>query len=278
VLCTPAAPSCYHVVLSPSCDLPLTSGSWRRSLCSYTHPALAPEGSDARAAALPHFPNLKELRRHLSERLQLHFCPVCLEGRKVSRSDAWRGMLSRHVSCSCYRALPALTSGHFAVWARQKNELQASITLICVVSGPSHCTLLGLCAWHSAWHNMSICIRKTLAEPDQRKGRLLCLQVFISEQVLYTDKELKQHGRAGDVTGALAESGFSGHPSCRFCRRQFYGDTELFVHMHQTHEQCFLCRRARPDKYVYYRNYAELEGGCQDSSWNQQHGTLPFVT
>ena len=59
-------------------------GFWRRSLCSYTHPALAPEGSDASAAtALPRFPNLKELRRHLSERLQLHFCPVCLEGRKV---------------------------------------------------------------------------------------------------------------------------------------------------------------------------------------------------
>ena len=95
---------------------------------------------------------------------------------------------------------------------------------------------------------------------------MLFLQVFISEQVLYTEKELKQHGRAGDVTGALAESGFSGHPSCRFCRRQFYGDTELFVHMHQTHEQCFLCRRARPDKYVYYRNYAELEGVCRPSS------------
>ena len=26
------------------------------------------------------------------------------------------------------------------------------------------------------------------------------------------------------------------------------------------HEQCFLCRRARPDRYVYYRDYAELEG------------------
>ncbi len=110
----------------------------------------------------------------------------------------------------------------------------------------------------------------------QTQGSRVALQVFISEQVLYTDKELKQHGRAGDVTGALAESGFSGHPSCRFCRRQFYGDTELFVHMHQTHEQCFLCRRARPDKYVYYRNYAELEGACRPSSWMQQHAPRPL--
>lgn len=41
----------------------------------------------------------------------------------------------------------------------------------------------------------------------------------------------------------------------------FYGDNELFMHMQQTHEQCFLCRRANPGKYVYFRDYAELEGG-----------------
>lgn len=60
--------------------------------------------------------------------------------------------------------------------------------------------------------------------------------------------------------GPMAEAGFKGHPSCRFCRKPFYGDNELFMHMQQTHEQCFLCRRARPDKFVYYRDYAELEG------------------
>ena len=86
-------------------------------------------------------------------------------------------------------------------------------------------------------------------------------QVFISEQMLYTREEMKQHMKVGDVTGALAESGFSGHPQCRFCRRSFYGDNELFAHMQQNHEQCHLCRRARPDKYVYYRDYAELDGG-----------------
>jgi hypothetical protein len=26
------------------------------------------------------------------------------------------------------------------------------------------------------------------------------------------------------------------------------------------HEQCFLCRRARPERFVYYRDYNELEG------------------
>ena len=55
-------------------------------------------------------------------------------------------------------------------------------------------------------------------------------------------------------------SGFKGHPSCRFCRKACYGDNELFAHMQSAHEVCFLCRRARPDKYIYYRDYAELEG------------------
>jgi E3 ubiquitin-protein ligase ZNF598 len=67
-------------------------------------------------------------------------------------------------------------------------------------------------------------------------------------------------------TGPMAEAGFKGHPSCRFCRKPVYGDNEIFMHMQQTHEQCFLCRRARPDKYVYYRDYAELEGEQKRSS------------
>lgn len=88
-------------------------------------------------------------------------------------------------------------------------------------------------------------------------------QVFVSEQLLYTRPELERHKRTGDTEGPLAESGFRGHAHCRFCRRYFFGDNELFAHMQTEHEHCFLCRRARPDKYVYYRDYAELEGAAQ---------------
>ena len=84
--------------------------------------------------------------------------------------------------------------------------------------------------------------------------------MFVSEQLLYTRADLERHKRTGDTSGPLAESGFRGHAHCRFCRRFFFGDNELFAHMQTGHEQCFLCRRARPDKYVYYRDYAELEG------------------
>ena len=41
------------------------------------------------------------------------------------------------------------------------------------------------------------------------------LQVFISEQILYTRADLGRHMRSGDVEGAMAESGFKGHPQCK---------------------------------------------------------------
>ncbi|CAL8461904.1 g1435 [Coccomyxa elongata] len=90
----------------------------------------------------------------------------------------------------------------------------------------------------------------------------ICLEgrkVFIPEQIAYSKPELERHMRSGDLTGPMAESGFKGHPQCQFCRKRFYGDNELFVHMQSAHEQCFLCRRARPDRYVYYKDYNELE-------------------
>jgi hypothetical protein len=86
------------------------------------------------------------------------------------------------------------------------------------------------------------------------------IQVFIPEQIAYNKADLDRHMRSGDLAGPLAESGFKGHPQCRFCHKRFYGDNELFIHMQSAHEQCFICRRARPDRYIYYRDYNELEG------------------
>ncbi|PNH12741.1 LIM domain and RING finger protein [Tetrabaena socialis] len=90
------------------------------------------------------------------------------------------------------------------------------------------------------------------------KGR----KIFLSEQLLYSKDALRRHQDTGDESGPLAESGFKGHPSCKFCRTRFFDSSELYRHMEGSHEHCFLCRRAAPDKYVYYRHYKELEGGC----------------
>lgn len=86
------------------------------------------------------------------------------------------------------------------------------------------------------------------------------MQVFISEQVLYTKDSLRRHNECGDESGPMAENGFKGHPACKFCRTRFYDANELFRHMEGQHEHCFLCRKAQPDKYVYFRHYKELEG------------------
>ncbi|KXZ52810.1 hypothetical protein GPECTOR_8g196 [Gonium pectorale] len=83
------------------------------------------------------------------------------------------------------------------------------------------------------------------------KGR----KVFVSEQLLYSKEGLRRHQDTGDESGPLAESGFKGHPACKFCRTRFYDSNELYRHMEGSHEHCFLCRRAAPDKYVYYRHY-----------------------
>ncbi|EFJ45378.1 hypothetical protein VOLCADRAFT_105930 [Volvox carteri f. nagariensis] len=87
------------------------------------------------------------------------------------------------------------------------------------------------------------------------KGR----KVFLSEQILYSKDALRRHQETGDESGPMAESGFKGHPLCKFCRTRFYDSNELYRHMEGSHEHCFLCRRAAPDKYVYYRHYKELE-------------------
>jgi hypothetical protein len=56
-----------------------------------------------------------------------------------------------------------------------------------------------------------------------------------------------------------ASQGFKGHPDCRFCKKRYYGENELYQHMHSSHEECFLCRRAAPHRHVYYRDYLDLE-------------------
>lgn len=54
--------------------------------------------------------------------------------------------------------------------------------------------------------------------------------------------------------------------ACRFCNKYFFGENELFLHMQQAHEQCHLCKKAHPDRFVYYKDYNELEGEKCSSS------------
>lgn len=94
----------------------------------------------------------------------------------------------------------------------------------------------------------------------------ICLEgrkVFVSEQVLYTKAELEKHcsvgGAAVDQSNDLGMSGFKGHPLCHFCNKRFFSEAELFTHMQREHETCHICQRANPSKFVYYRDYSEVE-------------------
>jgi regulator of replication initiation timing len=43
-------------------------------------------------------------------------------------------------------------------------------------------------------------------------------------------------GKVKDIEGGI-------HPLCEFCRECFFADDELFAHMRETHEECFVCKR-----------------------------------
>ncbi|KAJ2455043.1 hypothetical protein EV183_001147 [Coemansia sp. RSA 2336] len=84
----------------------------------------------------------------------------------------------------------------------------------------------------------------------------LCLKnkmSFAHEHRLFTKPQLRAHYARGDSTG------FTGHPSCQFCRKSFYDNDQLLDHCRKKHEQCFICVRNGSGRQVYYANYSTLE-------------------
>lgn len=57
-----------------------------------------------------------------------------------------------------------------------------------------------------------------------------------------------------------------GHPICDFCKKRFYGDNELYLHMSRDHYTCHICQRRHPEHFEYYRNYNDLE-----AHFSQEH-------
>ena len=105
-------------------------------------------------------------------------------------------------------------------------------------------------------------LKAHLRETHDRFFCEVCLEsrkVFVSQQVTYSRQDLDKHKRGGAGSVDLPLGGFAGHPACRFCRKCFYDEGAMYHHMQSAHETCHLCRRAAPDKFVYYRDYDELE-------------------
>ncbi|EIM89639.1 uncharacterized protein STEHIDRAFT_51279 [Stereum hirsutum FP-91666 SS1] len=100
-------------------------------------------------------------------------------------------------------------------------------------------------------------------------GRLMCdiclrqKKVFSHEHVLYPPnllpihlpsvphRGLKQAPPTQQIEGGI-------HPLCEFCRECFFGDDELYSHMRERHEECFICKRNEV-RDQYFKNYEALE-------------------
>ncbi|KAK9858006.1 hypothetical protein WJX84_008852, partial [Apatococcus fuscideae] len=115
----------------------------------------------------------------------------------------------------------------------------------------------------------------------------ICLggrKVFIAEQVLYTKGDLHKHVRTGDLEGPLAESGFKGHPDCRFCRKRMSTTrdyNELLEHFRHEHYMCEhpVCMER---KFVVFLTEAEMKqhaarehGGNMSRQERRQALTIP---
>lgn len=90
-------------------------------------------------------------------------------------------------------------------------------------------------------------------------GKMMCdlcirqKKVFAHEHVLYTYQQLRVHLPSMDYTHgrqqrkkpsatvALPSTGV--HPLCEFCRECYFSEDELYAHMRERHEECFVCKR-----------------------------------
>lgn len=139
-------------------------------------------------ADTPHktFGTLKELKAHLAQVHRLHFCDICLEGRKVGWGIAGAARWGR-----CWGALRD-GGGDGGAGGTTEPPLPP------LPSSPAHSPL-------HATHTHT-CPPAHPTNPPQ---------VFVSEQELYSKAELERHQRGGDTQGPMALAGFKGHPECR---------------------------------------------------------------
>ncbi|KAF8649052.1 hypothetical protein AX16_006053 [Volvariella volvacea WC 439] len=122
----------------------------------------------------------------------------------------------------------------------------------------SECDYIG-----NGWGDLKLHVRAT-------HGKLMCdlcirmKKVFAHEHALYQHKDLlvhlpsmyRGHQHRRQVPKEQVEGGI--HPLCEFCRECFFGDDELYAHMRERHEECFVCKR-NGIRDQYFQNYESLE-------------------
>ncbi|KAG8944946.1 hypothetical protein FRC04_001298 [Tulasnella sp. 424] len=96
----------------------------------------------------------------------------------------------------------------------------------------------------------------------------LCIRnkkIFAHEHATYTPDQLHVHlpsmrrtVGAGPRHGKQKEKETGSHPICEFCRDCFYGDDELYSHMRERHEECFICKK-QGVMHQHFRDWQDLE-------------------
>lgn len=96
------------------------------------------------------------------------------------------------------------------------------------------------------WRSENLCLHSNTTLTSD-----ICLRqkkVFSHEHVLYPPNLLPIHlpsvphrGPKQAPPTQQIEGGI--HPLCEFCRECFFGDDELYSHMRERHEECFICKR-----------------------------------
>ncbi|KAG1827422.1 uncharacterized protein BJ212DRAFT_1312222 [Suillus subaureus] len=120
----------------------------------------------------------------------------------------------------------------------------------------------------TGWSDLKLHVRGT-------HGKVMCdlcirsKKVFSHEHALYLPNVLPLHLPSmlhrshKQVTKEPIEGGV--HPLCGFCKECFFSDDELYVHMRERHEECFICKR-NEIRDQYFQNYEALE-----QHFNQGH-------
>ncbi|EPQ57800.1 hypothetical protein GLOTRDRAFT_114435 [Gloeophyllum trabeum ATCC 11539] len=115
----------------------------------------------------------------------------------------------------------------------------------------------------AGWGDLKLHVREA-------HGKVMCdlcirhKKVFAHEQALYPPWLLPYHlpsmahhrSRKPPPPKEQIEGGV--HPLCAFCRECFFSDDELYAHMRERHEECFICKR-NEIRDQYFQNYEALE-------------------
>ncbi|KAJ7813908.1 hypothetical protein B0H14DRAFT_2522586 [Mycena olivaceomarginata] len=152
-----------------------------------------------------------------------------------------------------------------AIYFETQEMMEETLLLLRFNCPDTECDYIG-----NSWSDLKLHVRAS-------HGRLMCdlcirhKKVFAHEHTLYPPNILPLHlpsmlahqrnkSTAKDQGKGKSKDQIEGgvHPLCEFCRECFFGDDELFAHMRETHEECFVCKREGV-RDQYFLAYPALE-------------------